>query len=71
MQEGDTGDDISEKLAISVYGTNNKEKNKWENLGELQDNRSKGVPIAIHQIYNTINWHYCYLLLIQTKAYFI
>lgn len=48
MQEGDTEEaDISEKLAISIYRTNSEEKNKWENLGEVQDNRSKEVPIAV------------------------
>lgn len=36
MQQGDTEEaDSSGKPDIHIYRTNSKEKNKWENLGEL------------------------------------
>jgi len=48
MQEGDTEEaDISVKVAINIYSPNSEEKNEWENLGELEDSRSKEVPIAL------------------------
>lgn len=75
MQEGDAEEaDISIKLALSIYRSNSEEKNKWENPGELQDNKSKGIPIAVTyspDLQHSINWHRCYLLLIQTKTCFI
>lgn len=36
MEEGDAEEaNTSIKLAIGIYRTNSKEKNKWENLREL------------------------------------
>lgn len=39
--------DILIKLAIGIYRSNSEERNKQENLGQLQDTRSKVVPVAL------------------------